>query len=72
MSKTTRVQLDFKAETLDRLDYLVVATESPSRASLLKNALKVYELLYQEQKKGNSLCIKTSDGSSTRELLIIM
>lgn len=72
MSKTTRVQLDFKAETVDRLDYLVVATESPSRASLLKNALKVYAMLYEEQKKGNSLCIKTADGSSTRELLLIM
>jgi hypothetical protein len=59
-----RVQFDFAPGALARVDRLVQITEAPTRADVVRNALRVYEWLVDKALEGKSIIIV---GKSARE-----
>ncbi len=56
--KPTRVQFDFYEDTLDRLDKLVVATESSNRGEVVRKALSHFQELVKKSKAGYQIAFK--------------
>jgi hypothetical protein len=52
-----RVQFDFAPGALARVDKLVETTEAPTRADVVRNALRVYEWLVEKALEGKSIII---------------
>jgi len=59
-----RVQFDFAPGALARVDRLVHITEAPTRADVVRNALRVYEWLVEKALEGKSIVVV---GKATRE-----
>ena len=58
-----RLQFDFSEEAVQRLDGLVTATESATRAEGIRNALRVYDYLVRKDKDGYEIeLVKEGDG----------
>ena len=53
-----RVQLDMPPKSYQRLQHLVDVTEASSSAEVIKNALKLYELLVNEAEEGSEFQIR--------------
>lgn len=47
-----RLQFDFSIEAIDKLDNLVNSTDAISRAEVVRNALRLYELIMSYSIKG--------------------
>lgn len=63
-SKTTqRVQFELPPSTYERLCSLKDKTEAASYTEVVKNALKLYELLLGESEAGGKFLVKSQDGS---------
>jgi hypothetical protein len=56
-SSRHRVQFDFAPGALARVDKLVEITEAPTRADVVRNALRVYEWLVDKALQGKSIII---------------
>jgi len=57
-----RVQLDFPPRAMERLNALKVKTEASSYAEVVKNALRLYEALIEEDEAGKQLLTRDKDG----------
>jgi hypothetical protein len=67
----TRVQFDFSAESLKRVDNLKIITESPTKAEVVRKALRVYEYVVTMVKDGYSMTFdKDGDKISVPPLLL--
>lgn len=62
-----RVQLDFAPTAMKRLQDLKATTEAVSYAEVVKNALRLYEALIEQEKAGREVLTRDKDG--TLELL---
>ncbi len=66
---TSRLTLEMAQSVRDRLEHLRDRTEADSLAEVVRRALAVYEVLWDEKAKGNRLMLEGADG--TRELLLV-
>ena len=57
-----RVQLDFPPRAMERLNALKVKTEASSYAEVVKNALRLYEALIEEDEAGKQFLTRDKDG----------
>jgi hypothetical protein len=64
-----RIQMDLPEKSLARLQYLKEKTEASSYADVMKNALRLYDLLISEAEQGNTFQVLTKDGV-TKEYII--
>ena len=61
--RTTRVQLELPDKSMERLRALKEKTEAPSYAEVLKNALRLYEILIGEAEAGKVFLLKDKDNN---------
>jgi len=61
--ETTRVQLELKPQSFDRLNRLKEAKEAASYSEVVRDALAREELFLDEVAKGGRLFIERADGS---------
>lgn len=59
---TKRITLVLNEKSLDRLDFLVEATEASSRTEVLKNALRLFEVCVNGKKEGKDIFMKDEKG----------
>jgi hypothetical protein len=57
-----RVQLDFPPRAMERLNTLKAKTEASSYAEVVKNALRLYEALIEEDESGKQFLTRDKDG----------
>jgi hypothetical protein len=57
-----RVQLDFPPRAMERLNALKVKTEASSYAEVVKNALRLYEALIEEDEAGKQFLTRDKNG----------
>jgi hypothetical protein len=57
-----RVQLDFPPRAMERLNTLKAKTEASSYAEVVKNALRLYEALIEEDEAGKQFLVRDKDG----------
>jgi hypothetical protein len=57
-----RVQLDFPPRAMERLNTLKARTEASSYAEVVKNALRLYEALIEEDEAGKQFLVRDKDG----------
>jgi hypothetical protein len=60
--KKNRVQLDFPPRAMERLNMLKAKTEASSYAEVVKNALRLYEALIEEDESGKQFLTRDKDG----------
>ncbi len=60
-SEGKRIQFDFSAEAMRRLNRMKEQTEAASYAELVRDALRVYEWIVQEQKDGFDIGLVKGD-----------
>lgn len=60
--RKNRVQLDFPPRAMERLNALKVKTEASSYAEVVKNALRLYEALIEEDESGKQFLIRDKNG----------
>ena len=60
-SPLKRIQMDMPPKSVERLKRLQNITESSSYAEVLKNALRLYEVIIDEVEAGNEICVKNGD-----------
>ncbi len=60
---STRVQLDLPPKSMERLTKLKEQTESTSYAEVFRNALRLYEAMYNEAAAGRKFYISTESGA---------
>jgi hypothetical protein len=65
MKLVKRVQLDLPERSITRLQILKSKTEAASYAEVIKNALRLYEAVIEEDEAGSKFFVKTVDGSLT-------
>jgi hypothetical protein len=58
-----RVQFDLTPKSMDRLTALKTKTEAPSYAEVVKNALRLYEALIEEEEAGRQFFVRDGDGN---------
>jgi hypothetical protein len=63
--KYKRLQFDFSTEAVNRLDNIKDATNSASRAEVLRNSLRVYEYFYNMLKEGYEIKLKKDEKEVT-------
>jgi Arc/MetJ-type ribon-helix-helix transcriptional regulator len=61
---TTRVQLELPPQAMERLQRLKDRTEAASYAEVIRNALRLFEALFEEHEKGAEFSLKKTDGES--------
>lgn len=61
---TTRVQLELPPQALERLQRLKEQSEAASYAEVIRSALRLYEMLMEEQAKGSELTFRRPDGQT--------
>ena len=61
---TTRVQLEMPPQAMERLQRLKDRTEAASYAEVIRNALRLFEALFEEHEKGAEFSLKKADGES--------
>ena len=57
-----RVQLDFPPRAMERLNTLKAKTEASSYAEVVKNALRLYEALIEEDESGKQFLTRDKNG----------
>lgn len=57
MSNKQRIQFDLPDKSIIRLKHLREVTEASSYAEVVKNALRLYEIVIQETENGNSFAV---------------
>lgn len=62
VSKKNRVQFDFAPRAMERLTALKIKTEASSYAEVVKNALRLYEALIEEDEAGKQFLTRDRDG----------
>lgn len=60
-----RITLSLSAKSMQRLDSLVEITEASSRAEVLRNALRLYEVAVISKNDGGDVLIKEENGKET-------
>jgi hypothetical protein len=60
--KKNRVQLDFPPRAMERLNTLKAKTEASSYAEVVKNALRLYEALIEEEESGKQFLTRDKNG----------
>ena len=65
-----RLTLELRPEAFDRLTELEQLVDAESKASVLRQALQLYEHVARELNAGSTFHIKRSDGSSAELLLL--
>lgn len=60
-----RVQLDFPPRAMERLNTLKAKTEASSYAEVVKNALRLYEALIEEDESGKQFLTRDKNGVIT-------
>jgi hypothetical protein len=60
---TARVQFEVSSKSLERLELLKKEIEAKSYAEVIKNALRLYELLIKERAKGSQFVVRDLDGN---------
>jgi hypothetical protein len=60
--KKNRVQLDFPPRAMERLNTLKTKTEASSYAEVVKNALRLYEALIEEDESGKQFLTRDKNG----------
>ena len=60
--RKNRVQLDFPPRAMERLNTLKTKTEASSYAEVVKNALRLYEALIEEDESGKQFLTRDKDG----------
>jgi len=58
----SRVQLDFSPRAMERLNALKAKTEASSYAEVVKNALRLYEALIEEEEAGHQFLVRDKNG----------
>ena len=58
----SRVQLEFPPRAMERLNTLKAKTEASSYAEVVKNALRLYEALIEEDESGKQFLTRDKDG----------
>jgi hypothetical protein len=61
---TTRVQLEMPPQAMERLQRLKEKSEAASYAEVIRNALRVFEALFDEHEKGSEFSLKRADGET--------
>jgi hypothetical protein len=69
--KTTRVQMDLPLSAHERLKRLEEKTEASSYSEVMKNALRVYDILLKKNEEGGKILFVDKNGSTT-ELMILV
>jgi len=69
-SKVKRVQLDMAENAISRLDALKEKTEATSYAEVIKNALRLYEVIIAEKQAGNAFMARDASGQLKQIILI--
>ena len=67
----TRVQFDFSPSMVELLDRLVQETEAATRAELVRRALSVYAILWDESKRGKDVVLFDKKGGGKERLIIV-
>ncbi len=57
-----RIQLDFPPNAMERLNTLKAKTEAVSYAEVVKNALRLYEALIEEDESGKQFLTRDKNG----------
>ena len=65
-----RIQFEFSADAYERLNTLKEMTASASYAELIRNALRVYEWVMEQEKEGNQIGI-IKDNKMVKEVKFI-
>jgi hypothetical protein len=60
--RKNRVQLDFPPRAMERLNTLKAKTEASSYAEVVKNALRLYEALIEEDESGKQFLTRDKNG----------
>lgn len=60
--RKNRVQLDFPPRAMERLNTLKAKTEASSYAEVVKNALRLYEALIEEDESGKQFLTRAKNG----------
>jgi hypothetical protein len=60
--RKNRVQLDFPPRAMERLNTLKAKTEASSYAEVVKNALRLYEALIEEEESGKQFLTRDKNG----------
>jgi hypothetical protein len=60
--RKNRVQLDFPPRAMERLNTLKAKTEASSYAEVVKNALRLYEALIEEEESGRQFLTRDKNG----------
>jgi hypothetical protein len=63
-----RVQFDFSSEALDRLEDLRKELDVPTKAEVVRNALKAYEWIFTQSKKQRIIEVLEQDGTEVYRL----
>ena len=63
-STKQRVQFDFSAEALQRLEDLKELTDSSTKAEVVRNALKLYEWLVTQIDSENTIEVQDKEGKA--------
>ncbi len=64
-----KVQFEFTDETYGAINSLAKATGVPSMSAVIRDALKIYAWLIDEQRAGNKLFSQNPETKATRELV---
>lgn len=59
--KTRRVQMDLPAKSYDRIERLKETTEASSYAEVVKNAIRLYEYLVEQDSKGCKFYVENNE-----------
>lgn len=59
--ETKRIQFEFSAEALQRLNKMRDQTDAASYAELVRDALRVYEWVIDQQRAGNDIGVVKDD-----------
>ena len=62
-SKTHRLQVELPPRSFDRLARLKEATEAPSHAEVVRNSMRLYELMINEVQAGRQFLVKEPSGT---------
>lgn len=65
-----RFQVVLTRETLERIDVVKERVNAITRAEVLRNALKVYDMIIEEVAKGNEILIRENGGDLSKIRLV--
>jgi len=66
-----RIQFDFSANMMERLDRLKQSVDASSYAEVVRDAIRVYEWFLEQRKDGNRFLLLKKDGRLKEVELIL-